>query len=101
VGEQIPGNFVTNPFKLWIKMSQKVNAHAALEYHLTSMAKMSEFLSHYESPSLAVNTIMDSETQKIMEDNKKVIESLLRIIMLRITMLCGKQGLASGPWSAR
>ena len=40
------------------------------------------------------HTIMDSETQKIMEDNKKVIESLLRIIMLRIIMLCGKQGLA-------
>lgn len=58
------------------------------------MAKMSEFLSRYETPSLVVNTMMDSENQKIMEDNKKVIESLLNIIILY-----GKQGLAlHGHW---
>ena len=89
VGGQIPGNFVTKPFKSWIKMSEKANVHAALDYHLTSMAKMCEFLARYEDPSQSVNTIIESEVQKTMKKNQEVFESLLRIIIL-----CGKQGFA-------
>ena len=89
VGGQIPGNFVTKPFKSWIKMSEKANVHAALDYHQTSMAKMCEFLARYEDLSQSVNTIIESEVQKTMKKNQEVIESLLRIIIL-----CGKQGFA-------
>ena len=53
-----------------------------LDYHQTSVSKMSEFVSP------AVNVMMDTAAKLLMEKNRKVIESLLKI-----TMLCGKQGL--------
>ena len=56
---------------------------------MTAMTKMSELLTRYENPSREISTILDSETQCIMEGNEKVLESLLKIVIL-----CGKQGLA-------
>lgn len=53
------------------------------------MTKMSEFIARYENPALAISTIVSSSTQQIMENNQKVVESLLKIVLL-----CGKQGLA-------
>lgn len=81
--------FVTAPFKAWIKMSDKATAHARNDYHQSSMAKMNEFLRIYNNPSQGVNTLLDSEAHRIIERNRKVIESLLKIVIL-----CGKQGLA-------
>ena len=88
--ESVGGHqFVTKPFKIWNKMSEKCNAHGKLEYHLTSQAKMTEFLARYEDPSQAINSRLSSEAQKRMENNEKVIESLFKVVLL-----CGKQGLA-------
>ena len=81
--------FVTVPFKAWIKMSDKANAHAKYDYHQSSMVNMDEFLYRYHNPSHTVNTLLDSEAHQIIERNRKVIESLLKIVIL-----CGKQGLA-------
>ena len=53
------------------------------------MSIMEEFLVRYENPSHGFNTLLDNESKRIMESNQKVIESLLKIVML-----CGKQGLA-------
>ena len=87
VGGHVPGQFVTKPFKIWNKMSEKANAYGKLEYHLTSQAKMTEFLARYEDPSQTINTRLSSEAQKRMENNEKVIESLFKVVLL-----CGKQG---------
>ena len=70
-------------------MSEKANAHAKHDYHLMSMAKMSEFLDRHRNPVLTITTIVDKEKQKVMENNKRVIESLFKIVLL-----CGKQGIA-------
>ena len=43
VGGHVPGQFVTKPFKLWSKMSEKGSAHGKVDYHLGSLTKMSEF----------------------------------------------------------
>ena len=53
------------------------------------MIRMSEFLAHYENPSQSISVIMNSEMQRVMETNQKVLESLTKIVLL-----CGKQGLA-------
>ena len=82
------GHFVNKPFKSWIKMSHKANVHAKLHYHLTATSQMSDFLAWYENPSLTITTILDNESQEIMDSNQKVAESSLKIVML-----CGKQGL--------
>ena len=50
---------------------------------------MSEFVTRYENPTLTVATQLSTQLQKQMEDNTKVIDSLLRIVML-----CEKHGLA-------
>ena len=89
VGGQALGSFVTKPFKSWVNRSQKMNSHAQLHYHMTCMAKMNEFVARFEHPSEAIHTKFDNETKKRMEENQKVIESLLKVVML-----CGKQGLA-------
>lgn len=86
---QTLGQFVNKPFKMWTKMSEKMNAHASQEYHKTSMEKMSEFFLRYEEPTLAVHNILDEKAKNIIENNRKVIESLMRIVAF-----CGKQGIA-------
>lgn len=89
VGGHDPGQFVTSPFKAWVKMTLKACAHAKKEYHLKSMATMTEFIARYEQPSQSVGTLLDSEAQRVMERNHKVIGSLFKV-----TILCGKQGMA-------
>ena len=89
VGGQSPGQFVTKPFKTWPKKTQALSTHAKASYHAASLAKMSEFVKRYKNPSQAIDTKLSSQAQKTIEENKKVIESLLHIVML-----CGKQGLA-------
>lgn len=89
VGGHIPGQFVTTPFKSWANKTQKMTSHAGLDYHLTACTQMHEFLATYKSPSGAISTRLDDQIQKQIEENKLVIESLLKI-----TMHLGKQGFA-------
>ena len=84
-GGHSTGQFVTAPFRTWRKLS----AHGKLDCHLASLAKMSAFLDCYRNPSQAIDTVLVSEARKRMEANKKVISSLLKIVLL-----CGKQGIA-------
>ena len=44
---------------------------------------------HVRKLTHAVHTVLDSEAKLVMEGNKKVTESVLKIVML-----CGMQGLA-------
>ena len=62
--------------------------HGSLDYHLTSLTKMSVFVRTYKNPSEAVITRLDSQVQKRLGENQQVIESLFRIVIL-----LGKQGL--------
>ena len=89
VGGQDFGQFVIKPFKSWGKVFQKASAHAVKNYQLSSMTRMTEFLARYENPSQSISVIVDSELQRVMDTNQKVLESLIKIILL-----CGKQGLA-------
>lgn len=66
-----------------------MNGHSKLDYHLTAMTKMSEFLARYENPSQTIGTIFDQEAKDRLVEKKKVVESLLKVVLL-----CGKQGLA-------
>ena len=52
------------------------------------MMRMTEFLARYENLDQSISVIMDSELQRVMETNQKVLESLIKIVLL-----CGKQGL--------
>lgn len=70
-------------------MSEKANAHAKNDYHLFAMTKMDEFLARYEDPSQGINYLFESESKQKIDSNKKVIESLIKVVLL-----CGKQGLA-------
>ena len=88
-GGQDLGQFVTKPFKSWGKILQKASVHGTRSYHLSSMTRMTEFLARYENPSESISVIMDSELQRVIETNQKVLESLIKIVLL-----CGKQGLA-------
>ena len=89
VGGQDPGQFVTLPFKTWTKMIAKASTHATKEYHQSAMTAMRDFILRYEDPSLNVATMLDSQVQRTIDCNLKVIESLFKV-----AILCGKQGLA-------
>ena len=74
---------------MWTKMYEKMNTHASQKYHKASMEMMSEFILRYEEPTLAANNILDEKANKIIENNRKVVESLVRIVAF-----CGKQEIA-------
>ena len=88
VGGQAPGQFVSLPFKNWVVQSQKMNMHAKRDYHLTAMMRMKEFLTRFKNPIKSIEVSFETEIRKRMEANKKVLESLFKIILL-----CGKQRL--------
>ena len=50
---------------------------------------MSEFIERYQLPEVAVDSQLNKRLQYQIEYNQKVIESLLKIVIL-----CRKQGLA-------
>ena len=87
-GGQALGQFVTQPFRSWVNKTQKMNGHSKLDYHLTAMAKMTEFLVRHENPSQTISTIFKQDAKRTMAENKKVVESLFKIVLL-----CGKQGI--------
>ena len=78
-GGQNVGQFVTTPFKAWIKMSGKAADHAKKHYHNFAMTKMEEFLTRYEDPSM---TVIETESRRIIENNCQVVDSLLKVVML-------------------
>lgn len=53
-GGQMLGQFVTQPFRSWINKTQRMNGHSKLDYHLTAMTNMNEFLVRYENPSQTI-----------------------------------------------
>ena len=89
VGGHDIGNFVTKPFRAWIKMSEKVGIHAKKDYHLAALSKMDEFIGRYENQSKAIDVMLHTKLMERLEHNQHVIESLLKVVIL-----CGKQGLA-------
>ena len=79
VGGQDLGQFVTKPFKSWGKILQKASVHGTKNYHLSSMVRMTKFLARYENPSQSISVIMDTELQRLMETNQKVLELLIKL----------------------
>ncbi len=57
------------------------------EYHQRAIT--TEFIIRYKDPSQSVGTMLNSQVQRTMAKNLKVIESLFKV-----AILCGKQGLA-------
>ena len=66
-----------------------MNGHAALDYHKTALTKMEELLYRYRNPCETIHSKLHQEAQKLIKENQNVIESILKIVMI-----CGKQGLA-------
>ena len=66
-----------------------MNFHSGSEYHTNSLTRMSKFVKRFQNSSQKIATQLNTQLQKTMENNRKVIESLLRVVML-----CGKQWLA-------
>ena len=64
-----------------------MGAHTKLEYHMTAMTKMSEFVARFEHPSEAIDTQLNKETNGRKPESDRVIAE-------DIVMLCGKQGIA-------
>ncbi len=89
VGGHDLGKFVLKPFCYWTKATYRATEHTKNEYHRNAMAMMAEFLARYRSPSRAVDAVLNGQVRLTIETNQKVIESLLRIMIL-----CGKQGLS-------
>ena len=88
IGGHDLGQFVLESFRYWTKTTDRAKDHIKSMYHQNAMSKMTEFLAQYESPSQAIDVILNHQVRETMEKNQKVIEFLLKIVIL-----CGKQGL--------
>ena len=73
VGGHTLGKFVTKTFN-WVTRSEKMEEHAKLEYHMTSMTKMSEFIAGVEHPSEAIDAQLHKQTQKMETRKGRVID---------------------------
>ena len=80
---------VNKPFEAWVKQSSKFESYAKNQYHLKSLARMSEFIEQYQYHKVTIESQLNIRLQYQIECNQKIIESLLKIVIL-----CGKQGLA-------
>ena len=54
-------NFVLEPFGYWTTTKDKATEHAKSEYHHNAMSIMVEFLARYESPSQAMDVLLNSQ----------------------------------------
>ena len=82
--------------KLWESLSPN-RSNLRRTYHKNELScyagllsdehiKNERVLARFKHPSEAINTMLDKKARKRMEDNQKVMESLLNVIMV-----CGKQ----------
>ena len=86
---RILAKFVCEPFCNWTRASDKATDHAKRLYHRDAMVAIAKFIARYEIPSQAIDVALNSRLSQTMEANAKVVE-----ILLKIAILCGKQGLA-------
>ena len=71
IGGHDLGKFVLEPFRYWTKTTDRATEHAKNRYHRNAMAMMAEFLARYESPSQAVDAVLNSQVRQTMETNQK------------------------------
>ena len=68
---------------------ESLSLHADLQYHISSEAKLSEFIRVYKNPSARVDQILSTEAQQTVARNRKVLLSIVKCIEL-----CARQGIA-------
>ena len=66
-----------------------MNEHSKSEYHHNSTVKAAEFLARYTNPSKAIDLQVERVSPVQQEENRAVIESLIKV-----ALLCGKQGVS-------
>ena len=67
VGGRDLGQFVLEPFQYWTKITERATEHAKNGYHRNAMSMMGEFLVRYESPSQAVDVVLNRQVRQTME----------------------------------
>ncbi|KAI6656136.1 52 kDa repressor of the inhibitor of the protein kinase [Oopsacas minuta] len=90
-------------------MAMKPITRASKEYHRSAMTRMREFLARYEDPSQSVGTMLDTQAQRVMDNNQKEEEdegsnegNFVQLVRFRVeTDKVLADYLAKGPKNAR
>lgn len=83
------GQLVTSPLTSFTSASNRLKEHEKKKYHNSALADADTFLRVYCQQQASVQQQMLSSHQKQIQANRKIIESLVKIIIF-----CGKQNIA-------
>ena len=56
-----------------------MNGHSKLDYHLTAMAKMTEFLARHENPSQTTSIIFEEDAKRGLAESKNVVNHCTKL----------------------
>ena len=87
--DPLKGYFVSKPFRIWNKKSEKTNEHAKSHYHQKSMELADNLKSTIEHPQITIVSRIDSRKAANIEHNRSLLKSIARAILY-----CGKQCIA-------
>lgn len=83
------GKFVTTPETNWTKALTEIKEHATKDYHRNASVKAENFVCNMTKPNTSIRGKVDADLQQNINDNRKVLGSVVKTVML-----CGRQGLA-------
>ena len=89
IKQQKLGSLVSKPFSHWTKQSSVCKNHEQLEYHQSSMTRMSAFKDSCSNPTHNVATMLNTARKEQVSRNTRVVKSLLKCVAF-----CGKQGIS-------
>ena len=83
------GQLVTSPLSSFTSASNRLKEHEKKKYHSNALSDADTFLCMYNLQQATVQQQMLSSHQKQIQANRKIIESLLKVVVF-----CGKQNIA-------
>lgn len=84
-GGQLLGILVNKPMQKYKKATEVLSSHNSNKYHITAMAKMVAFTNTMENPEKAVDVMLQTQKQAIIENNKQLLVSIIESILF-----CGR-----------
>ena len=78
---QIKEKFVTKPFKMWHKKSEKCKEHETLKYHDTAMQLAHDLIHEVESAKTGVLMLADKQRAANIEKSRKLLKRVIRAVL--------------------
>lgn len=83
------GKFVTDPFRVWNKKSEKLKEHERCRYHQNALEQADHLKQSIEHPHTTIIAQVDARKAANIKHNKEVLKSIASAVLF-----CGRQCIA-------